>query len=70
MGGILHTLPFLISQYRVALVAAIIVIAFELLALAWLRYRFFQTRFLYSFASVALGGAIIAGLSAVLGAAG
>jgi hypothetical protein len=70
LGGILHTLPFLISQYRAALVAAVIVIALELLSLAWLRWRFFETRFLYSFASVALGGAIIAGLSAALGSAG
>ena len=70
LGGILHTLPFLIPQYRAALVAAVIVIALELLTLAWLRWRFFETRFLYSFASVTLGGAIIAGLSAALSSAG
>src|SRR5438093_3265094 len=29
LGGILHTLPFLIAQYRAALVAAVVVIAFE-----------------------------------------
>src|SRR3954449_1560871 len=33
-GGILHTLPFLISEYRAALVVAVIVIAFELVSLA------------------------------------
>jgi len=70
LGGIFHTLPFLIPQYRTALIAAVVVIAFELLTLAWLRWRFFETRFLYSFASVTLGGAIIAGLSAALGIAG
>jgi VIT1/CCC1 family predicted Fe2+/Mn2+ transporter len=70
LGGILHTLPFLISEYRTALIAAVVVIAFELLMLAWLRSRFFETRFLYSFASVTLAGAIIAGLSAALGLAG
>jgi erythrin-vacuolar iron transport family protein len=69
LGGILHTLPFLIPEYRTALVAAVATIALELLALAWIRYRFFKTRFLQSFASVALGGAIIAGLSAALGGA-
>jgi len=70
LGGILHTLPFLIPHYHAALVAAVVVIAFELLALAWLRSRFFATGFLYSFASVTLAGAIIAGLSAALGLAG
>src|SRR5256885_9732600 len=34
VGGILHTLPFLIPTYHVALVLAIVVVAFELLALA------------------------------------
>jgi VIT1/CCC1 family predicted Fe2+/Mn2+ transporter len=67
LGGILHTLPFLIPQYRTALVVAVAVIALELLTLAWLRSRFFATGFLASFVSVALGGAIIAGISAALG---
>jgi VIT1/CCC1 family predicted Fe2+/Mn2+ transporter len=70
LGGILHTLPFLIPDYRTALIAAVITVTLELLALAWIRSRFFHTRFLPSFASVTLGGAIIAVLSAVLGAAG
>jgi VIT1/CCC1 family predicted Fe2+/Mn2+ transporter len=67
LGGILHTLPFLIPSYSAALVVAVIAIAFELTALAVIRWRFFHTGFLRSFASVALGGAIIAGLSAALG---
>jgi VIT1/CCC1 family predicted Fe2+/Mn2+ transporter len=69
LGGILHTLPFLIPAYRAALVVAIIVIALELTMLAVLRWRFFNTGFVRSFASVALGGAIIAVVSAALGGA-
>ena len=69
LGGILHTLPFLISSYHVALSVAIGVVAFELLALAWLRWRFFETSFARSFASVTLGGAAIVGVSAALGIA-
>jgi hypothetical protein len=38
------------------------------LALAWIRRRFFATGFLSSFVSVTLGGAIIARVSAALGA--
>ncbi|HEX8935173.1 MAG TPA: hypothetical protein VF788_13495 [Pseudonocardiaceae bacterium] len=64
LGGILHTLPFLIPQYGAALIVAVITVAFELLALAWIRGRFFHTGFLRSFASVTLAGAIIAGISA------
>ena len=66
-GGIFHTLPFLIPGYSAAISAAISVVAVELLTLAWLRHRFFQTSFARSFLAVAVGGAIIASLSAALG---
>src|SRR5207247_8646518 len=39
LGGILHTLPFLIPHYHVALIVAGCVVGFELVALAWLRWR-------------------------------
>jgi erythrin-vacuolar iron transport family protein len=68
LGGVLHTLPFLIPAYHVALVVAVAVIAFELVTLAWIRWRFFSTGFLRSFVSIALGGAIIVSVSAALGA--
>jgi erythrin-vacuolar iron transport family protein len=67
-GAILHTLPFLIPDYRPAVLLALVVIAFELLALAWIRRRFFGTGFARSLVSVMLGGAIIATISAALGA--
>jgi erythrin-vacuolar iron transport family protein len=68
LGGILHTLPFLIPQYRPAVLLALAAIAFELLALAWIRRRFFGTSFLSSLMTVTLGGAIIVTISAALGA--
>ena len=68
LGGVLHTLPFLIPQYRAALVVALATIAFELVTLAWIRWRFFSTGFLRSFVSIAIGGTIIASVSAALGA--
>jgi erythrin-vacuolar iron transport family protein len=67
-GGVLHTLPFLIPQYRTAVLLALAVMAFELLALAWIRQRFFGTSFLRSFVCVTLGGAVIVAVSAALGA--
>jgi VIT1/CCC1 family predicted Fe2+/Mn2+ transporter len=68
LGGVLHTLPFLIPQYQAALVVALVMIAFELTTLAWIRWRFFGTGFASSFVSIAFGGAIIASVSAALGA--
>src|SRR5712691_2085139 len=45
VGGVLHTLPFLIPHYRAALIVAVIVVAFELVCLAWIRSRYFRTSF-------------------------
>ena len=66
-GGIFHTLPFLIPGFGAAIIAAIAVVATELLTLAWLRHKFFQTSFARSFLAVTVGGTIIASLSAALG---
>jgi VIT1/CCC1 family predicted Fe2+/Mn2+ transporter len=70
IGGILHTLPFLISDYHTAIVAAGIVVGFELIGLAIIRWRFFDTSFLRSFLAFSVGGAIIALVGALLGSAG
>jgi VIT1/CCC1 family predicted Fe2+/Mn2+ transporter len=70
LGGILHTLPFLIPHYEIAVVSAAIVVAFELVALAYLRWRFFQTSFVGSLGYVTLAGLVIAGVSAGLGVSG
>jgi erythrin-vacuolar iron transport family protein len=69
VGGVLHTLPFLIPHYKVAIVSAIVVVAFELVMLAWLRWRYFDDSFTKALASVTLGGIIIASISAALGSA-
>jgi hypothetical protein len=66
-GGIFHALPFLLPSYGAALSVAIFVVAAELLTLAYLRHKFFHTGFARSFVAVAVGGAIIASLSAGLG---
>ena len=67
LGGILHTLPFLLPHYTVALYSAVVVVAFELVVLAWMRWRFFNVGFLRALATVSLGGVIIAAVSAVFG---
>jgi erythrin-vacuolar iron transport family protein len=69
IGGILHTLPFLIPHYETALILAVVVVAFELVMLAWLRWRYFDVSFARALATVTLGGVVIAGVSAALGTA-
>jgi VIT1/CCC1 family predicted Fe2+/Mn2+ transporter len=70
IGGVLHTLPFLIPQYHAALIAAAIVVGFELIGLAVIRWKFFETSFVRSFLAFSVGGAVIAAVGALLGSAG
>ena len=69
LGGILHTLPFLIPHYKIAIISAIVVVGFELLTLAWLRWHFFEVSFARALATVTLAGVVIAAVSAGLGSA-
>jgi VIT1/CCC1 family predicted Fe2+/Mn2+ transporter len=69
IGGILHTLPFLIPHYHVALFSAIAVVGCELIALAFLRYKFFADTFIRALGIVTFAGIIIAAVSAALGSA-
>jgi erythrin-vacuolar iron transport family protein len=67
VGGILHSLPFLIPQYRVALLFAVAVVGFELLSLAFFRWRFFEDTFVRALGIVTFAGIVIAAISAGLG---
>ena len=67
LGGILHSLPFLIADYQVAIFTAIAVVGVELLTLAYLRWKFFADTFVRALGIVTFAGMIIAGISAALG---
>ena len=67
IGGILHSLPFLIPNYHAALFLAIAVVALELLLLAYFRYRFFNDTFIRALGIVTFAGILIAAISAGLG---
>lgn len=59
LGGIFHTLPFLLSNFHAAIVLASIVVGLELMAISWIRYHYFNMPFWRSIAMVMLGGAIV-----------
>ena len=67
LGGILHSLPFLIPNYHVALFFAVAVVAFELLMLAYFRWRFFNDTFVRALGIVTFAGILIAAVHAGLG---
>ena len=69
LGGILHTLPFLIPHYETALVCALAVVAFELIGLAWIRWRFFHAGYWSSLLWICFAATVIVVISAALGVA-
>ncbi|MEA2199431.1 MAG: erythrin-vacuolar iron transport family protein [Solirubrobacteraceae bacterium] len=67
LGGVFHTLPFIISNVNRALLVAGIVVAVELLAIAWIRHRFLGVSMRRSLLTVAVGGAIALGVGVAIG---
>jgi erythrin-vacuolar iron transport family protein len=59
-GGSFHALPFLISDVGTALAIAYVVVATELVAIAWVRRRFLGVALSRSLLQVTLGGAVVA----------
>jgi erythrin-vacuolar iron transport family protein len=59
LGGIGHTLPYLIKQFNVATTIAIVVVLIELAIITWVRHRFMETPVFSAALQVALGGTIV-----------
>src|SRR5438270_249573 len=70
LGSIFHTLPFIISDVKKALIVAGAVVALELFAIAWIRYRFLGIPMRSSLICVAVGGVISLAIGVGLGASG
>jgi erythrin-vacuolar iron transport family protein len=69
IGGVFHSLPFLISEVHTALVVAGVVVAVELIAISLIRKRFLAVSLRTSLLQVALGGVLIVAAGVALGSA-
>jgi len=67
LGGVFHSLPFIIHNVNTALVVAGIVVACELTAISLIRKRFLEVPLRISLLQVALGGALIVAAGVLLG---
>jgi VIT1/CCC1 family predicted Fe2+/Mn2+ transporter len=67
VGGILHTLPFLIANLDAALVVAYVVVAIELVTIAAIRFRYFHIPFSRSSIQVIVGGALVFAAGVLIG---
>ena len=59
IGGLGHTLPYLIPDFYIATIVAILVVAVELAVISWIRTRFMDTPFLQAAFQVVVGGVLV-----------
>ncbi|MDF1584988.1 iron exporter MbfA [Marinimicrococcus flavescens] len=59
LGGVGHTLPYLIPDFQIATALAVAVVLVELWAIAWIRARYMDTPFLQAAYQIVLGGFLV-----------
>jgi rubrerythrin len=59
IGGVGHTLPYLIPNFGLATILSVIVVAVELVAISYIRYRYMDTPFLSAAFQVVVGGVLV-----------
>jgi VIT1/CCC1 family predicted Fe2+/Mn2+ transporter len=69
IGGILHTLPFLLPSFTTALYLAYAVVGVELVAIGYIRYHYFKLSFWLSILQVVFGGALVLAVGILIGSA-
>lgn len=69
VGGMLHTIPFLIPNFHVALYLAYAIVGLELVAIAYIRYHYFKMSFWLSIVQVVFGGALVLAAGLLIGSA-
>ena len=69
VGGLGHALPYLIPDFVTATTIAIIVVFFELWAIAWIQNRFMETPFMRAAFQVVVGGALVFAAGILIGGA-
>jgi VIT1/CCC1 family predicted Fe2+/Mn2+ transporter len=67
LGGLFHTLPFIISDVHKALIVAGAVVAIELFVIAWIRNRFLEVSMRSSLLVVTVGGVIVLAIGVAIG---
>ncbi len=68
LGGLGHTLPFLIPNLWTALSVAFVVVVVELAVISWVRWKYMDTSLLRASLQVALGGGLVFATGVLIGA--
>jgi VIT1/CCC1 family predicted Fe2+/Mn2+ transporter len=69
LGGLGHALPYLIPDFWTATSVAVVVVFFELWAIAFIQNRYMETPFWRAAFQVVLGGALVFATGVLIGSA-
>ena len=69
VGGLGHALPYLIPDFWTATIIAMVVVFFELWAIAWIQNRYMETPFVRAALQVVVGGALVFAAGILIGSA-
>ena len=69
IGGMGHALPYLIPDFWTATVIAMIIVVFELWAIAWIQNKYMETPFFRAALQIVLGGALVLAAGILIGSA-
>src|SRR5271154_705206 len=67
LGGLGHTLPFLISDFRMAFTAAVVVVIIELGIISFVRHRYMDMPIVSSAVQVIVGGGLVFAVGILIG---
>lgn len=67
LGGLGHTLPYLIPDFWTATAVAGVIVIFELWAIAWIRWKYMETPFTSAMVQIVLGGLLVLATGIVIG---
>jgi rubrerythrin len=67
LGGIGHTLPFLLPGFTAAMTAAMVVVVLELAVISWIRHRYMETSAVSAALQVGLGGVLVFATGVLIG---
>lgn len=67
IGGLGHTLPYLISDFWTATIVAGVIVLVELWAIAWIRWKYMDTSFHSAAVQVVFGGGLVLAIGILIG---
>jgi rubrerythrin len=67
LGGIGHTLPYLIADFRAATTLAVAVVVVELAAISWIRWKYMETNLFRAALQIMVGGALVFACGVLIG---